>query len=90
MRLILVAALTLLLTGCWTIPVKHEMPAMPEKLSARCPNLKKLPEDEERLTEFLKVVTENYTAYYDCAVKHDGLVEWYQIQKKIHDDVFNK
>ena len=89
MKLLLIA-LALLLSGCVATPVKHELPEAPEKLIKACPKLKEMPLDEERLTEFLKTVTQNYTTYYECAVKHDGLVEWYQIQKKIHDGVFNK
>lgn len=89
MRLLLIASV-LLLTGCIATPVKHKLPEAPEKLIKPCPKLKELPQDEDKLTEFLKTVTQNYTTYYECAVKHDGLVEWYQIQKKIHDDVFNK
>jgi len=89
MRLLLIA-LALLLSGCVATPVKHELPEAPEKLIKACPKLKEMPLDEERLTEFLKTVTQNYTTYYECAVKHDGLVEWYQIQKKIYDGVFNK
>jgi starvation-inducible outer membrane lipoprotein len=89
MRLLLIT-LALLLSGCVATPVKHELPEAPEKLIKACPKLKEMPLDEERLTEFLKTVTQNYTTYYECAVKHDGLIEWYQIQKKIHDGVFNK
>ena len=89
MRLLLIT-LALLLSGCVATPVKHELPEAPEKLIKACPKLKEMPLDEERLTEFIKTVTQNYTTYYECAVKHDGLIEWYQIQKKIHDGVFNK
>ena len=89
MRLLLITSV-LLLSGCVATPVKHALPEAPEKLTKTCPKLKEVPLEEERLTEFLKTVTQNYTTYYECAVKHDGLVEWYQIQKKIHDDVFNK
>ena len=89
MRLLLIASV-LLLSGCVATPIKHALPEAPEKLTKLCPKLKELPPGEERLTEFLKIVTQNYTTYYECEVKHDGLVEWYQIQKKIHDDVFNK
>lgn len=86
----LILSFLLLLSGCWTVPVKHPLPEPPLKLIEKCPQLKSLPDDEERLSELMKTVIENYSTYYDCAVKHDGLVEWYQIQKKIHDDVFNK
>lgn len=89
MRLLYLIPL-LLLAGCVTVPVKHAMPELPPELAEQCPILKKLPEDEERLTEFLKVVTENYTTYYGCSTKQESLVKWYRAQKKIHDDVFNK
>ena len=29
--------------------------------------------------------TKNYTTYYECAVKHDAIVEWYKIQKTIYE-----
>jgi hypothetical protein len=32
-------------------------------------------------------VTINYNTYYECAVKVDAWQEWYQIQKKIHEDI---
>jgi hypothetical protein len=35
----------------------------------------------------LKVVVANYGTYYECAVRHDGLVEWYHVQKKIHEGI---
>lgn len=78
-----------LLTGCITVPVKHAMPELPPELVEKCPPLKQLGEGETRLTELLKVVTENYTIYYECSAKNESLVDWYDRQKKIHDKVFN-
>jgi hypothetical protein len=89
MKYILIACL-FLLTGCVATPVKHQFPKLPEAISERCPDLNKLNENEEQLTEFLKVVTKNYSLYYDCAAKHDLLVKWINDQKAIHDAVFNK
>jgi uncharacterized protein YceK len=86
MKKILLIAM-LLLSGCsTTVPVTAKFPDMPAKLMERCPNLQKL-NDETKLSEVAKTVTVNYSTYYDCAVKHDGIVEWYQIQKKIYESV---
>lgn len=76
------------LTGCATVsvPVKAKFPEIPETLLVRCPQLEKTKEDA-KLSDISKVVTVNYTTYYECAVKHDGLVEWYTIQKKIYESV---
>ena len=75
----------LMLSGCSTVvPVKQKFPEAPNKLLHECPNLEQL-KDEPKLSDVSKTVTINYTTYYTCAVMHNGLVEWYQIQKHIHD-----
>lgn len=80
-----------LLAGCVTPgPVKHAFPKPPEQIVEACPQLNKLPENEKQLSEFLKVVTKNYSLYHDCAAKHDLLVKWLKEQSDIHDAVFNK
>lgn len=88
MKYIALACL-IFLTGCVT-PTKHAFPKPPELMVERCPDLYQLAENEEQLTEFLKVVTKNYSLYHDCASKHDLLVKWINDQKAIHDEVFNK
>ena len=76
----------LILTGCsTTVPVTAKFPDVPEKLLVKCPQLEKL-ENEAKLSDIIKTITNNYTTYYECAVKHDAFVEWYNIQK----DIFNK
>lgn len=76
------------LSGCATIsvPVKAKFPVMPETLLVQCPQLEKVPEDA-KLSDISKVIAKNYTTYYDCAVKHDAIVEWYKIQKTIYESV---
>jgi hypothetical protein len=78
----------ILLTGCATVsvPVKAKFPVMPETLLVRCPHLEQTPEDA-KLSDIGKIITKNYTTYYDCAVKHDAIVEWYKIQKTIYESV---
>lgn len=79
------------LTGCTaTVPVKHSMPEPPAILIEKCPDLFKLASDEEKLSEFIKIVVKNYTLYHECSGKHDAFVKWYQKQKIVHDTIFNK
>lgn len=79
--------LVLILTGCsTTVPVTAKFPDVPERLLVKCPQLEKL-ENEAKLSDISKTVTNNYTTYYECAVKHDAFVEWYQVQKRIFESV---
>ena len=79
--------LVLILTGCsTTVPVTAKFPNVPERLLVRCPQLEKL-ENEAKLSDISKTITNNYTTYYECAVKHDAFVEWYKIQKNIFESV---
>jgi hypothetical protein len=87
--LLLVAFIILafLATGCsTTVPVTAKFPDVPERLLVKCPQLEKL-ENEAKLSDIGKTVTNNYTTYYECAVKHDAFVEWYQVQKRIFESV---
>ena len=77
----------LILTGCsTTVPVTAKFPDVPERLLVKCPQLEKL-ENEAKLSNVSKTITNNYTTYYDCAVKNDAWIEWYQIQKHIFESV---
>ena len=77
----------LVLAGCsTTVPVKIKFPEVPDKLLQKCPQLQKLGEDV-KLSDVSKTVTINYTTYYECAVKNDAWIEWYQIQKHIYESV---
>lgn len=89
LTLIAVAAACLLvfLEGCsTTVPVARKFPEMPSKLLEKCPNLEKL-KDEAKLSDVAKIVTNNYSQYYECAVKHDAMVEWYHVQKQLFESV---
>ena len=75
----------LLLAGCsTTVPVVAKFPEVPERLMQKCPQLEKLG-NEAKLSDISKTVTINYTTYYECAVKNDAWIEWYQIQKNIFE-----
>lgn len=76
-----------LLVGCsTTVPVVAKFPEVPDRLLEKCPQLKKL-EDEAKLSDISKTVTVNYTTYYECAVKNDAWIEWYQVQKHIFENI---
>lgn len=77
---------TLFLTGCATVsvPVKAKFPIMPDTLIVTCPQLEQTPEDS-KLSDIGKIIAKNYTTYYECAVKHEAIVEWYKIQKTIYE-----
>lgn len=83
MRIVL---LSLLLTGCSTVvPVTQKFPEAPGNVAmTACPQLQKLAEDA-KLSDISKTVSVNYGTYYECAVKTDAWIEWYQKQKIIFD-----
>ena len=79
--------LPLLMVGCsTTVPVTAKFPEVPERLMQKCPQLEKL-ENEAKLSDITKTVTNNYTTYYECAVKDDAWIEWYQKQKIIFEGI---
>lgn len=79
--------LLLTLTGCsTTVPVTAKFPEVPARILAKCPQLEKI-NDDAKLSDVAKTVTINYSTYYECAVKHDAFVEWYQVQKTIFESV---
>ena len=68
------------------MPVTAKFPNAPENLLVKCPQLEKLG-NEVKLSDISKTVTTNYTTYYECVVKHDAFIEWYNIQKNIFESV---
>lgn len=75
-----------LMTGCsTTVPVTSKFPEVPNSFKVKCPNLKKL-KDSDALSQITKTITDNYSTYYECAVRQDAWIEWYEIQKKIHEE----
>ena len=76
-----------LLTGCsTTVPVVAKFPEVPQHLLVKCPQLNKV-NDDAKLSDISKTITMNYTEYYTCAVKNDAWIEWYQVQKKIFEEL---
>jgi hypothetical protein len=83
-----VVLLSLLLVGCSTVvPVTQKFPEAPGNVAmTACPQLQKLQEDA-KLSDITKTVTVNYGTYYECAVKTDAWIEWYQKQQQIFNNI---
>ena len=80
--------LAFLVTGCsTTVPVTAKFPSVPPILLEKCPQLKTIDGEKVSIIDYTKTVTINYTTYYDCAVKSDAWIEWYQQQKIIFEEV---
>ena len=83
----LTCVLCILISGCSTVvPVTAKFPEAPTKLQVKCPQLEKL-KDESKLSEVSKTITMNYSTYYECAVKLDSWIEWYQVNKIIFEGI---
>lgn len=86
-----VACMVLLVLSCvgcsTTVPVARKFPDAPGTMAmTACPQLQKL-QDDARLSDISKTVSVNYGTYYECAVKTDAWIEWYQKQKQIFESV---
>ncbi|MEY4332899.1 MAG: hypothetical protein RLZZ196_1637 [Bacteroidota bacterium] len=80
--------LAILLAGCsTTVPVVMKFPEMPPALNEKCAVLNKIEGDTVNIVDVHKTVVENYTKYYECAIKVEGWQEWYSTQKKIYESV---
>jgi hypothetical protein len=86
MRLLLILAFVIL-SGCsTTVPVTVKFPSIPEELNVQCPPLNKIPNDA-KLSDISKTVTQNYKQYKDCSANNSGLIEWFNKQKKIFEEL---
>lgn len=86
MRLIFTTLCCILLTGCLqTVPVKRTFPEIPEVLLKSCPDLQEVEAGTTKLSDVLKVVTNNYAQYQECQIAVETWLEWYKTQR----DIFN-
>jgi hypothetical protein len=85
---LVILALALSLSACSTlVPVAVKFPEAPgRQAQTACPNLQKL-KDDAQLSDVSKTIAINYSAYYECAVKTDAWIEWYQTQRRIFEGV---
>jgi hypothetical protein len=87
MKLVLALVPALLLTGCLNTPVARHFPEVPAELKVACPRLEQVDPATTKLSEVVRVVTDNYTQYHECRVRVDAWIEWYQTQQAIFDSV---
>jgi hypothetical protein len=82
----LILALSVVLTGCSTaVPVTAKWPESPGQLMQEpCPSLERLP-DNPQLSQVATIVSNNYTTYYQCAIKLEAWQKWYQEQKVLFE-----
>jgi hypothetical protein len=80
-----------LLSGCavTAVPVTPSFPEAPATLLQKCEALKEVAEDAS-LSDFTKVVVENYILYHECSRKVEGWHEWYTKQKAIFEEATKK
>ena len=85
---LVILALALTLSACSTlVPVSMTFPEAPgRQAQVACPNLQKL-KDDALLSDVSRTITINYSTYYECAVKTDAWIEWYEIQRRIFEGV---
>jgi hypothetical protein len=80
--------LCLILSACASTTPVVKAPKWPEAPGPQtlqsCPSLKDLDSTTE-LSEIATVVVENYGTYYQCSVKVDAWIEWYNLQKSIYE-----
>ena len=84
----LVLMLAVFLTACSTpVPITARFPEVPEIIMERCPDLKKIATETTTMSILTTTITENYTTYYECAVKVDAFRTWYDTQKAIFENI---
>lgn len=74
------------ISGCSTaVPVTAKFPQAPKNVES-CPELQKVP-DGAKLSDIATTVNNNYSTYYECAIKVETWNEWYNTQKKIFEGI---
>jgi len=87
-KLFIISFFIILTAGCsTTVPITAKFPSVPDILLEKCPQLKTINGENVSIIDFTKTVTINYTTYYECAVKNDTWIEWYQTQKIIFEEL---
>lgn len=82
---------SVLLSGCWTVPVAPDFPKLPEQtvMNIACPDLKPLKTDPT-ISDLSTVLNSNYGLYYECAIKVNSWNAWYKQQKELYERTVKK
>lgn len=76
-----------LLAGCGTsVPVKQKFPEVPNVMLSKCEELSKV-DDNSKISDLAKTIADNYRLYHECSIKSEAWIEWYNIQRKIFEEV---
>ena len=86
-KIIITIALLMLLCGCGKAKYTVEFPMYPASLETSCSELTLVKDNEEKLSEVLLVVVDNYGKYHECKAKVDAWIEWHKEQKKIFEGI---
>lgn len=90
MKKLITLFLIVSLAGCASTTktnVSMSFPSATQDLLTTCPDLAVLDPNTQKLSQVLEVVSSNYSQYYDCKVKVDSWIEWYNTQKSISESV---
>jgi uncharacterized lipoprotein len=84
----LLLLLIIFLSACSTVvPVKQKFPDLPEELSQTCKPLQTIEGKTTTLSNLMEVVAKNYATRHECAAQLEAILEWYNKQKKIFEEV---
>ena len=87
MKRILVLLSTILLTGCYDNFVERKFPEVVEDLKTACPLLLQVDPKTTKISEVVDSVVVNYSTYYECKVKVDAWIDWYNTQRANFESV---
>jgi len=87
MKHLIIILSTLMLTGCYDNFVERKFPEIFEELKSSCPSLQQLDPATDKLSVVVDSVVVNYSTYYECKVKVDAWIEWYNTQRTIFESV---
>lgn len=85
-RLIIILS-TVLLTGCYDNFVERKFPEVVEDLKSACPLLAQVDPNTTKISEVVDSVVVNYSTYYECKVKVDAWIDWYNTQRANFESV---
>jgi coenzyme F420-reducing hydrogenase alpha subunit len=84
----LLLVLAIFLSACSTVvPIKQNFPTLPEELTKTCKPLETIEGVTTTLSKLMETVARNYGTRHECALQLESLLEWYNEQKKIFDEM---
>jgi hypothetical protein len=86
MKLLMLVPILLLSACATSVPVTVKFPGVPQELLNSCPDLKQT-EPTKKLSDVMKVVTDNYSEYHACRIKVESWIQWYNTQKQIYESI---